>query len=163
MLTKNVISLLLLLMGAVMVPSHLFASEQWRNVYHSENVQSAKVEQSALFSYKPNELSEWLSSSDLKEHVTYLKKQGLWGKKIWLTELNGKLINGVNHYRIKYSNVPLKHSFGWYWYYGITKIRFTEINKEKSNKGFELIHHNVFRDIKGEEIHQAIWHKVNIK
>jgi len=126
-----------------------------------ESAKLTQVEQSPIFTYQPNELSEWLSSSELKKYVAYLKKQGLWSKKIWLTELNGKLIDDINHYRIRYSNVPQKHSFGWYWYYGITKNRFTEINKEKSNKGFDLIHHNIFSNSKGEKVHQGIWHKVN--
>lgn len=130
-------------------------------VFESVGYQFAEKVQEDLNSspVKPSsEFTEWMDLQTFKHYVARKDQQKFWDQGYWIESVEGKLVDGLSHFRIRI--VPTPDSFSsWYWYYGINDGHLGDLSRQLSEHGYFIFHHNIFSNVDGSRRHQVIWRK----
>jgi len=105
------------------------------------------------------ERTNWLSPEALKEWFSNKNKEKFWDLGFWIVNVEGKVTETNDVYRVTTDKAPTDKYYWWYWWYGQSESDFENHKARLEADGFEMINGSLFTSVSGKIKRNGVWHK----
>ena len=122
--------------------------------------QRERLLEERLNSFTEKNETDWIPEAEFGELIKNLDRKGYWQGQYWVTEIDGRYIDGKVEYKFKYEKAPSDGSrYEFFWSYGRPKEYFEQDKRKYENNVLIMVYEQSFSLPGGEKRYQAVWHK----
>ncbi len=105
------------------------------------------------------ERTNWLSQGALEDWLSNKDKDEFWKRGFWIVNVEGKVTDSKDTYRITTDKAPTDKYYWWLWWYGQSDTEFENHKTKLKVDDFELVNESSFTSVKGGIKKSGVWHK----